>query len=253
MMHALSPAGRLVIEQVLRGAPLLAFDFDGTLAPWIAEPAAAELTPRTGATFANLASRWPCIVVSGRARADVRSRLLGIPVVEVVGNHGSEPWIDPAPLRAEVARWLPLLDQLLGNIPGVLIEDKGCSVSIHYRRALSRHTVLGFALDAARRLGIERILSGKYVLNLLPAGALHKGDGLCRAMAALKKTSALYVGADETDEDVFRLPPAAGVLGIRVDYRMKSCAPLYLYGQPEVDELLGFLSRSAEAFLTKQL
>lgn len=244
MRHALSAAGRQVMAEFLRSDPLLAFNFDGTLAPLVAEPEAAELPGSTGTVLAQLASQRPCIVISGRKRADVMHRLRGIAIMEVVGNHGSEPWLEPAPLNAAVARWLPFLDQQLGGIPGVLIEDKGCSLSIHYRRAPSRHTVLGIALDAARQLGIERIVHGKYVLSLLPADALLKGAGLCRAMSALKKACALYVGDDETDEDVFKMPASAGVLGIRVDYRMNSHAPLYLYGQPEVDALLAFIAAS---------
>lgn len=171
-------------------------------------------------------------------------RLGGIPVNEVVGNHGSEPWVELESLRTTVESWLPALHEQVGVLPGVLIEDKGCSVSIHYRHAPSRHIALRNALAAARQLGIRTVIRGKCVLNLMPDGALLKGAGLCRAMTALNKAKAIYIGDDETDEDVFRLPPNAGVLGIRVDYRVRSYAPLYLYGQPEVDALLTFLTAS---------
>jgi trehalose 6-phosphate phosphatase len=239
--HALSAAGRVMLSDWLRDRPLLAFDFDGTLAPIVSDPAAAALPSRTIPLLSQLAARLPCIVVSGRARADVSARMSGLPLAEVVGNHGSEPFIDLEPLRAQVARWKPVVQERLGHLAGILIEDKGCSLSIHYRNAPSRHEVLTTTLDAIAQLGIERVIHGKCVLNLLPTGALHKGMGLGRAMARLKKTHALYVGDDDTDEDVFRLPAAAGVLGIRVDYRSSSMAPLYLYGQAEMDALLSFL------------
>ena len=225
----------------LRQGPLLAFDFDGTLAPIVADPEAAALPRSTAALLARLAAKESCVVVSGRARADVLARLAGIPLREVIGNHGSEPFVALDPLRAQVLRWLPILQDRLRHLPGLFIENKGCSLSIHYRNTKSRHEAMRTALDVIRSLDVGRIVHGKYVLNLLPAGALHKGNGLCRVMAELKKTHALYLGDDETDEDVFRLPDTAQVLGIRVDYRARSLAPLYLYGQAEMDELLTFM------------
>lgn len=230
-----------MLSDWLHQEPLLAFDFDGTLSPIVSDPIAAALPAKTASLLAQLAARLPCIVVSGRSRADVQARMRGVPLSEVIGNHGSEPFLDLESLRTQVARWKPVVQERLGHLAGILIEDKGCSLSIHYRNAPSRHEVLTTALDAIAQLGIERVIHGKCVLNLLPIGALHKGTGLCRAMAKLNRPRALYVGDDDTDEDVFRLPAAAGVLGIRVDYRSSSRAPLYLYGQAEMDALLGFL------------
>jgi trehalose 6-phosphate phosphatase len=241
MRDALSSSGRAMVADLLRSNPLLAFDFDGTLAPLVADPAAAVLPPQTAEPLWRLALRVPCVVISGRARADVLARLKNIPIAEVVGNHGSEPWVDSEPLRAQVARWLPILTKQLGPIPGILLEDKGCSLSIHYRHVLDPDKILTTIREVIETLGVGRILHGKYVLNLLPAGALDKGAGLRRAMAALGRTRALYVGDDETDEDVFRLPAEAGVLGIRVGKQGSSSAPLYLWDQPEVDTLLRYL------------
>lgn len=239
--HALSPTGRTMLGELLQHSPLLAFDFDGTLAPIVSDPAAAALPDGTAERLRQLASRVSCVIVSGRARSDVLTRMQGIPLAEAVGNHGSEPWVDPAPLRAEVASWLPLLGARLGHLPGVFIEDKGSSLSIHYRHVALRQEVVAIALVAARELGIHRIIHGKCVLNLLPSLALQKGAGLCRAMEALKNARALYIGDDDTDEDVFRLPARAGVLGIRVGHQAGSQAPLYLYGQLEMDQLLDHL------------
>lgn len=219
----------------------MAFDFDGTLAPIVSTPGVAELPSKTASLLGQLLARIPCVVVSGRARSDVLEKLAGLPFAEVVGNHGSEPYIDLAPLKAQILRWLPLLQKRLGHIAGLAIEDKGCSLSIHYRNVATRHEVLTMILDAIEPLDDKRIVHGKCVLNLLPREALNKGTGLCRAMEQLGQTRALYVGDDDTDEDVFRLPDAAGVLGIRVGYRSSSLAPLYLYEQAEVDELLRLL------------
>ena len=244
-LHALSAPGRARLREQLRTWPLLAFDFDGTLSPIVANPNGATMTASMRQSLVRLTERFLCVVVSGRARADALVRLAGVPVSEVIGNHGSEPWISEAPLREQVRGWLPILEQGLRELAGVVIEDKGCSLSIHYRRAPDSQIARERILAVVEKLAISRLLHGKYVINLLPLGALHKGEGLARAMTTLGKTRALYVGDDDTDEDVFRLPPQAGVVGIRVGYRASSQAPLFLHDQPEVEELLAYLWRCA--------
>lgn len=244
--HALFSDGRLLLGERLRERPVLGFDFDGTLAPIAADPDAVAIPGSTFALLERLAKRHPVVVVSGRARADVQARLAGLPLAEVVGNHGSEPFLALEPLAAEVRRWRPLVEARLAHLAGVRIEDKGSTLSIHYRNVASRHEALTTALEAIAQLGVGRIIHGKCVLNLLPKGALHKGEGLCQAMRRLERRHALYVGDDDTDEDVFRLP-AAAVLGIRIEPRPGSQAPLYLSAQPEIDALLAFLLSVGEA------
>lgn len=241
LQDALSQAGKALVREHMQWRPVLAFDFDGTLAPIVTDPDRAALPASTMERLERLAARIPCVVVSGRARSDVLSRLGGLPIAEVVGNHGSEPWLDTETLREPIRQWLPVFHQHLGHLPGVFIEDKGCSLSIHYRHAKDGAQAVATTHDVARQLGVDRIIPGKCVLNLLPAGAMHKGAGLCRAMETLQKTRALYVGDDDTDEDVFRLAPRPTVLGIRIEYSEHTLADLFLDGQPEIDKLLDLL------------
>lgn len=239
--HALSTRSRSVLAAYLRRELLLGFDFDGTLAPIIPEPQDVVLPPRTALLLGELACRRPCVVITGRARADAAARLAGIPLAEIVGNHGSEPYAELEPLQEEVRRWLPFLQERLQPFPGAFMEDKGSSVSIHFRNAAHQDDVVHAIRAAAQELGVKRIIPGKCVLNLLPMGALDKGTGLLRAMQTLGKSQAIYVGDDSTDEDVFALPEQAGVLGIRVQSHVGSHACMYLDDQSQVEELLRFL------------
>lgn len=241
MKRVLSPAGRSLLRAHLQRDPVLAFDFDGTLAPIVADPAAAEIPAATHARLVRLAAQHPCVVVSGRARSDVLARLRGVPVAEAVGNHGSEPWLDARVLRDWLAAVLPDLRARLAGFAGAELEDKGASVSVHYRRSFDRQAVIDATHRAARALGFEQIIAGKLVINLLPPGSLDKAQGLMRAMAELARSSALYVGDDVTDESVFVLPEASGVLGIRIGFRRHSGAALYLARQDEIDALLDLL------------
>jgi hypothetical protein len=63
-------------------------------------------------------------VISGRARRDVRRRLRGVPLQDVVGNHGIELGRGAPPMPAEVERWVPLLRHRLAHLKGVQIENR---------------------------------------------------------------------------------------------------------------------------------
>lgn len=241
MNWALGPAGVEWLEAWLQQRPLLAFDFDGTLAPIVAAPAAAAMTDTTAALLRQLALRLPCVVLSGRARSDLQHRLRGISLAEVVGNHGSEPWLDPEPLRRWTSHAVPRLRKHLAHVAGVEVEDKELSLSIHYRRAFARAEVIAVVQRLALELGPGTLIRGKYVLNLLPPMALNKGQALLRVMGQLARTHAVYVGDDVTDEHAFALGGRHGVLGIRVGRRRDSLAELYLRQQGEIDRLLSLL------------
>jgi trehalose 6-phosphate phosphatase len=133
MRHILSPQNFSLLRKFASANVLVGFDFDGTLAPIVSQPEKAALRPSTQRLLRKLASLYPCVVVSGRGRDAMRKKLRGIPVREVIGNHGIEPWhASPAMARA-VNRWLPILKQGLSEFPGVLVEDKHFSITVHYR------------------------------------------------------------------------------------------------------------------------
>ena len=88
------------------------------------------------------------------------------------------------------------------------------------------------------RWATVRLIGGKQVVNILPAGAPHKGLALERARARLGCDTAVYVGDDETDEDVFALDRPGRLLGIRVGRKRSSSAASYVRAQAEIDRLL---------------
>jgi trehalose 6-phosphate phosphatase len=238
MEHALAPAQHRVLERFARSRMVLALDFDGTLAPIVADPERAAMRLSTRRLLRQVARTYPCVVISGRARADVLRRVRGLGVLEVIGNHGSEPGEAMAPAVPDVRRWLPLLQESLGLLSGVRIEDKGLSLAIHYRRSREKGAARARILAAAAGLAEARLLGGKQVLNVLPLGAPHKGLALVRVMARLGLETAVYVGDDDTDEDVFALGRPGGLLGIRVRRRAGSAAACYIRTQVEIDLLL---------------
>jgi trehalose 6-phosphate phosphatase len=177
-------------------------------------------------------------VVSGRARADVRRRLAGTGVREVVGNHGIEPWDEAPAHERRAALWQAALRRRLARAPGVTIEDKRFSLAVHYRRAPRAAVARAAILDAVRDLRGFRLVPGKRVLNLVPKKAAHKGTGLEALRKRFGCAAAIYVGDDETDEDAFALGRRGRLLAIRVGRRRGSAAGYYLRNQREIDRLL---------------
>jgi trehalose 6-phosphate phosphatase len=238
MKSLLAPQNRPVVQRLARGQVLLAFDFDGTLAPIVADPARAQLRPRTRRLLTEVAQKYHCVVISGRNRADVASRLTGIPPRRVFGNHGIEPSPALPAARRTVRRWLATVKPRLERVPGIVFDDKGATLAIHYRKSRNRPAALKAILAATADLGEARVQQGLLVVDLLPVGAPNKATALQSEMCRLHCESALYLGDDKTDEDVFALSGRLPLLAVRVGRKAHSLAPYYLASQADVDALL---------------
>jgi trehalose 6-phosphate phosphatase len=198
MKNILGRAELATLRDFARQRVLLAFDFDGTLAPIVRDPGAAAMRPRTAALLAETATRYPCVVISGRSRADVMKKVSHISLRAVIGNHGMEPARELRAARRLAALWHRQLESSLPRIPGVIIEDKGASLAIHYRRARSRGEVRRLVLVAVADLADARTVEGKMVMNVLPANAPNKGTAVVRLCKRLRCEATIYVGDDET-------------------------------------------------------
>ncbi|HEY6552540.1 MAG TPA: trehalose-phosphatase, partial [Vicinamibacteria bacterium] len=170
--------------------------------------------------------------------ADARRFVRGIPLQQVVGNHGIEPWQATRPVIAEVTRWAPLLRLRLASYKGVRIENKTYSVAVHYRQSRQKKKARTAIREAAATLGPIRLIGGKQVVNILPPGAPHKGIALEKERDRLRRDTAIYVGDDETDEDVFGLDQPGRLLTVRVGAKKSSQASYYLKNQAAIDGLL---------------
>jgi trehalose 6-phosphate phosphatase len=138
-----------------------------------------------------------------------------------------------------VGRWRRQLSRRCGDIPGVWIEDKTWSLAVHYRGAARRAEARSAIVAAAAGFSGARIVHGKQVVNLVQHDAADKGAALDEIRRQLGCDTAVYVGDDVTDEDVFAL--GRPVLSIRVGRSRSSRASWYVRRQSEIDELLAAL------------
>jgi trehalose 6-phosphate phosphatase len=149
----------------------------------------------------------------------------GVPFVAIIGNHGAE-WRPPlrgfVRERRLVRAWVRELRAELGGIPKLGIESKGLTLSVHWRAVPRPARYLSRISGAVCSLPDSRLIRGKKVFNLA-----HR---------------AIYLGDDQTDEDVFRLRDRR-ILGIHVG-GTPSAAPYYLRTQRQIDRFLrGLLPR----------
>jgi trehalose 6-phosphate phosphatase len=224
------------------GAPvLLAFDYDGVLAPLARDPKGARMRARTRALLARLTSSYPVAVVSGRSWRDTHRFVEGL-VPTVVGNHGFElgrPVPVPTAVLRRVSAWRATLERALAAIPGVHFEDKRSTLAIHYGLSRGWRAAERAVYEAANQLQGTRLIAGKRVLNVLPHGFPSKCDAVRTLVAQLGCRGALYAGDDVTDEDAFAVGPPL-VFGVHVG-KGPSLAPWRLATQRDVDALLALL------------
>jgi len=243
VIHILGRKGLESLAAFVRSPVLIAFDYDGTLAPVVADRDRASMRARTRRLLTTVCARYPSAVISGRGRDDAAGRVDGVGVAHVVGNHGLEPWEGMKSFERVTAQALERLSKQLAVRDDVDIEYKRYSLAVHYRRSRHRRDAehaIRAAVDALPV--VMRVVPGKLVLNVVPLGAPNKGDALRRLLGIERCQAALYVGDDVTDEDVFRLERSGGVLAIRVGRLRSSAASWYLRDQGEVDGLLATLA-----------
>jgi len=239
----LGPRHASRLARVAAANVLVAFDFDGTLAPIVPEPADARMRPATRRLLAAVARRYPCAVLSGRPLDDLARRLRGVPLSHLAGDHGSERPGTSRTTSPHVERWVARLRGRLPAMSGLIIEPKRYSVTVHYRRVRDRARALAAVEAAVRDLPDARVIRGALAINLLHSAGPHKGSALQQARRALACETALYVGDDDTDEDAFRSAAPDGLLSIRVGTQGASAAQYRLRSQADVDRLLTALVR----------
>jgi trehalose-phosphatase len=212
-----SAAWDALVPRLARSPLVVLLDVDGTLAPIAPTPEAAEVPAETRRTVAALAAR-PAVhvaLVSGRSAADAR-RMVAVDAAWAIGNHGietiapgGEVSIDEraAPWRERLANAARALAGQLATIPGVFVEDKTWTLSIHYRNA--DPAVVPRVREAVRAAAAAsglRATEGKMVLELRPPLAVDKGTAsvaFVRRVAPGQGAGVIYIGDDRTDEDAF--------------------------------------------------
>jgi trehalose 6-phosphate phosphatase len=241
MTEALAPDMEPTLKALAAPGTLVVLDFDGTLAPVVADRDAARPTRRSMAVLRDLAEHYPVAILSGRSAPDVKARLDGAPVRWFVGSHGAEWPGERGRSRAWrrlVASWRSTLSKRLARVPGVDIESKPLSLAVHYRRSPAPRRASAAIVEAIGDLPGAVSIPGKRVWNLVPAGAGDKGTALQRLVRDSGARRVLFVGDDVTDEAAFAADLGVPSVMVRVGRSRGTRAPHWVKRRADVDLLL---------------
>lgn len=220
---------------------LVATDFDGVLAPIVADPADVRAEPGSMAALRRLADQasTTVAVVSGRSFEQLGRLVAPVGDFVLIGSHGAElgSELSSDADRAEIDRLLASLEGLVNRHPGLHIEAKTVSVAVHFRRLEDRRPDAVAEAEAAVNELTEgwpgKIVTGKEVVEFT-LGRATKGDAVLALADRLKATNTVYFGDDVTDEDVFAVLGPDDV-GIKVGpgetlagHRLESVAEVHL-------------------------
>ena len=252
------------VRKRIAGKPLFIFlDFDGTLAPIVERPEAASLPAETKELLRKLSAepRFKLAFISGRSLADVKEKV-GLKNVIYSGNHGLEiegPKIKFEPLVSAGYKTLMRgikseLAKGIAAIKGALLEDKGLSLSLHYRlvaprQLLDLRMIFRDAIAPHRLKGKIKVNKGKKVFEVRPAMEWDKGKIVLWLLAresfaaGEKEIVPVYLGDDLTDEDVFRALKNKG-LTVLVGNGRPSAAAYYVKDHRQVQRFLKMLLES---------
>lgn len=225
-------------------------DYDGTLVGLRSRPEFACLSFRRRGLLESLGKTAVVAVVTGRSLAEAR-RLVGLPLLAYIGNHGMEighgtrTWVHPEAEKArpDLAAVLKRIRARTTDLAGVIVEDKGLTAGIHYR-LLDRPRVCrlkGIVQEELERRGPAlKTTCGKKVIEIRPNIDWDKGRGVLEFMRWFGPSAGrrlIYIGDDRTDEDAFRALRRIGAT-VRVGAATESAAEFRLCGVGGVWSLL---------------
>ena len=210
-------------------------DIDGTLLDLAPTPREVWVPPGLSKTLNRLLQRTngALALVSGRSLNDI-DLIFAPDQYPAVGGHGAEMRLDPdgeasaaqAPaMDKELKRRLAAIAKLS---PGILLEDKGYSLALHYRLAPHAEKAIYAAVSLIRadlpNAPIE-VLPGKCVCEIKHSG-FNKASGVRELMtrAPFKGRRPFFIGDDVTDESVFAIMPDLDGLAFSVGRRAKGVA-----------------------------
>jgi trehalose 6-phosphate phosphatase len=236
----------------------LFLDYDGTLTPIVSRPEMALCPSGVKRLLERLRdlSGIYLAIISGRSIEDVREKV-GVSGIIYVGNHGLEIE-NPAGRhkkiltlfrKRELKRITQNLQNSLKKIPGILFEDKGPILSVHYRNVPQKFfTQVPQILEAELQQWRKRwkMASGKKVFEIRPNINFNKGKTVKEILKTFPSQQLLpiYLGDDQTDEDAFRVLKGQGISVFVGMGKLSSEADFFLKSPDEVKE---FLLRCHEA------
>lgn len=240
MKEFFKEGGKHVFENLKKKKFLLAFDFDGTLVELKKYPATTALNGPVLDHLKKLSQLFSVAIVSERSVTELR-KLLNFEPAYLIGNHGMEgvrSLHNESSLEEQCQKIKIFIMSFLSNKEHLFwVEDKKLSLDLHLQTDRFELELLESLHAIKQSFPDVRFIEGKNVIHVLPVFNIDKGFVLTELMKQYNYEQALFVGDDQSDEDVFRHTQNS-ILSIRVGYHSLSKAMYYLKSQSEVEPLL---------------
>ena len=224
----------------------LVLDFDGTLTEIVDDPATSALSKDVAGVLPRIAQRLAVVaIVSGRPARFLADRA-GLAGVKLLGLYGTEEWRDGnAVPRPEMLDWQAAVDDAsdrfalaIAGHPGVVLEDKGLTVALHWRNAPDRDAAGAFVDQVAAEVAAETGLAqepGKFVAELRPPVDWDKGSAVAALVDEHALDTVVYVGDDRGDLPALAAAQAAGGVAVVVDHGAETTAEVRAAGDVVLD------------------
>jgi trehalose-phosphatase len=205
----------------------LFLDYDGTMVPITRNPREARLSPAARRLLKkiSLSPAFRLYIISGRMLKDIKSKIR-LPNAVYVGNHGLEIEGKGITFRGIVTpRFKAVLETIrqklarrLSVVRGVIVEDKGVMISLHYRMVdekqipLMKKLLKEIILPYYREKKIK-VRQGKKVFEIWPPVDWDKGKAITWLLSKQKVKNILpvYLGDDTPDEPAFKVLRKTGI------------------------------------------
>ena len=260
MRHLFSCWDKILPQIKAAEKVMLLLDYDGTLVPIAPSPDMAQLPPQTREVLKQISqcAAFEMAIISGRSLSAIKA-LVGLKNIAYAGNHGLEieyprgKFTPPAD-----ANFRPLLETVeqrikekLAGVEGVFIEDKGLTLSVHYRLVQEpmAKEVKNLILKAARscmKEGNFKLTRGKKVIEIRPPLEWDKGKAIEWLLEIYGRPGNLpiFAGDDATDEDGFKVVQGLGGISIFVgEESFPVSADYYVHSPSELCSWLANLFR----------
>ncbi|MFH1575495.1 MAG: trehalose-phosphatase [Candidatus Nealsonbacteria bacterium] len=253
MLKALSNLSEISLL-IKKKKVIVLVDYDGTLTPIVSKPELALLNEKRRGILRKLSQKYPLAVISGRSLAEVK-KLVRLKDIFYAGNHGLEiegsghKFIYGPALKFK-SRFSKLENDLkysLGKIPGIIVENKGFTLALHYRLVNpARLKEVRKVLDETIKnyYGIK-VSYGKKVFDIKPVFSWNKGkaaEWIIRSLSC-RRAMPIYLGDDQTDEDAFLALRKKGITILVAEKEKSSSAEYRLKDVFEVYKFLNWLKK----------
>ena len=193
---------------VLGASPAaLITDIDGTISRIVSRPEDAVVSERMRESLRQLATQLALVAVVTAREESVARRMVQVPELTYVGNYGLDGASRPVLAASELTSIKAGVESALVSLPCASLEEKGISFAVHYRNCYEagvREQLLRLVTPIATAAG-ARVLEGKQVIEVVPAGLPDKGTAISRLVKERNANGVVYLGDDLSDIPVFQM------------------------------------------------